>query len=326
MKTIIGGREYIGIAGEIIKKGGLVAFPTETVYGLGADAFNAGAVRKIFEAKGRPQDNPLIVHALSAPDAEKACYMTAEAEMLFKRFSPGPLTLVLKKRAVIPAEVSAGLDTVGVRIPSHPVASEFLAAAETLVAAPSANISSRISPTSPAHVYEDLNGRIPLILDGGRSEIGIESTVLDLTKEVPVILRPGAVTAEEIAELLPRVINHKGEAVVLASPGMKYKHYAPVSECVLAESSGSACAEYDRKTAAGKKAVILCLDGYETGNRNAVRLGETGSDYAKNIYAAMREAEKIYDILILQYIYGNGINYSIMNRLIKSAQGKFIQQ
>ena len=219
--TKVGGSELIDEGAKILREGGLVAFPTETVYGLGADAFNAEAVKDIFIAKGRPQDNPLIVHFACVEDVKRAVKEIPEvAYKLWERFSPGPLTLVLPKSDELPLVTTAGIQTVGIRIPNHPIALELIKKSGTGIAAPSANTSGRVSPTLAEHVYEDMVGKIPLILDGGQTDVGIESTVLGLTKDVPIVLRPGAVTVEMLIEVLGKVINHKGEVIIAESPGM----------------------------------------------------------------------------------------------------------
>ena len=235
MKTIVGGIEQIEYGAELLRNGEVVAFPTETVYGLGADAFNARAVAKIFEAKGRPQDNPLIVHIADPADIGKVAASVPEAAVaLMEIFSPGPLTLILPKREDLPETTTGGLRTVGIRIPNHPIARALIRAAGCPVAAPSANVSGRISPTEARHVLEDMDGKIPLILDGGCSDIGIESTVLDLSKEVPVVLRPGAITAEMLSVYLGKVVDFKGKVLIAEAPGMKYRHYAPTCACQAA--------------------------------------------------------------------------------------------
>lgn len=325
MITEIKGIEGVDQGAEIIKGGGIVAFATETVYGLGADAFNSKAVRKIFQAKGRPQDNPLIVHLSDTKDIDKVAYATENAIELFKAFSPGPLTIVLKKKSSLPNEITAGLDTVGIRIPKHYVARQLIEKAGTPIAAPSANTSSRISPTTALHVYEDMNGKIPLIIDGGECEVGIESTVLDLTKDTPVILRPGAVTAEMLLGYLPQVKNHMGQIKVAPAPGMKYKHYAPIVDCVLARTALSALNEYHRAISQHKKAVILGRNNYiDRSDVSFIQLGETSQQIAKNLYKTMRDAEKKYDLIIVEEFSNCQLEYSIMNRLIKSTQGVIV--
>ncbi|MBO8423702.1 MAG: threonylcarbamoyl-AMP synthase, partial [Firmicutes bacterium] len=209
--TLVGGAELLDEAAEYIRRGELVAFPTETVYGLGADAFNEEAVKCIFIAKGRPQDNPFIVHVASPEGAKAAVsHIPDEAYRLWEKFSPGPLTIVLPKSERMPLITTGGLQTVGIRIPNNRIALELIRRSGCAIAAPSANTSGRISPTRAIDVYEDMRGRIPLILDGGQTDVGIESTVIDLTREVPTVLRPGAITAGMLAEVLGEVVNHKG--------------------------------------------------------------------------------------------------------------------
>lgn len=325
METKILGEDGIALAAEIIKSGGIVAFPTETVYGLGGDATNTEAIKSIFEAKGRPQDNPLIVHISDSSQAEQVAYVTEQALRLFEVFSPGPLTIVLKKKAVIPDSVTAGLPTVGVRIPEHNIARKLISLAGVPVAAPSANISSRISPTTAAHVYEDMKGRIPLIIDGGQCRVGIESTVLDMSGEIPTILRPGAVTQEMLLEVLPLVMNHKGEVKIASAPGMKYKHYAPSVECALAKSAISALSAYKRLKEQGRNPVIIGRAGYISQSPAAfISVGKTAQEIARNIYRCLRDAEKQYDYIIIERFSDKDLEYSIMNRLQKSTQGVVI--
>ncbi|MBA3044359.1 threonylcarbamoyl-AMP synthase, partial [archaeon] len=236
-------RSKINISANIIKKGGTVAFPTETVYGLGANALNTKAVLKIFKAKNRPQDNPLIVHI----DDRKEIYRLAESvskkvEKLINKFWPDPLTLLLKKSKIVPYAVTGGLDTVAIRMPAHPVALALIKESETPIAAPSANLAGRPSPTAAEHVLEDLSGRIDAVIDGGKTRVGVESTILDMTGKYPTILRPGGVTAEELRKVLGVVRVHKLakaemkiENAVTLAPGMKYRHYAPKTKMILFE-------------------------------------------------------------------------------------------
>lgn len=326
MTRIVKARDGITEGAELIKKGELVVFPTETVYGLGADAFNAEAVAKIFTAKGRPQDNPLIVHISSleevgaiARDIPNIFYSLAQ------KFMPGPLTVILKKSDSIPAVVTAGGDTVGIRMPMNKWARELISHSNPL-AAPSANRSKHISPTTAQHVYEDLQGNVELILDDGACEVGIESTVLDLTVDTPTILRPGAVTAQMLAEIVGEVC-HNGKIIKIAkAPGMKYTHYAPVVETVTAQSIESAVCEYDRVLASGGNPVIVARDIYKDiiGGRAQLSLGLTAQDYTRNIYAALHTAEREYDYIIIEELSGDGLEASVMNRVTKAAGGKRI--
>ncbi|MDC8437743.1 MAG: threonylcarbamoyl-AMP synthase, partial [Candidatus Nitrosotenuis sp.] len=228
-------------AASIIRRGNLVAFPTETVYGLGADALNAKAVKKIFVAKGRPADNPLIVHVSDKESVnDLARDIPQLAEKLISRFWPGPLTIVLKKSKMVPKVTTGGLDTVAIRMPKNKIAQALIREAGTPIAAPSANFFGRPSPTLAKHVLDDLDGRISAIIDGGRTRIGIESTVIDLTRKTPMLLRPGGVTLEELHSAIGRVDVHpilkgKKSELVHRSPGMKYKHYSPDAHVILIE-------------------------------------------------------------------------------------------
>lgn len=230
------------VAAAVVRRGGVVAFPTETVYGLGADAFNPAAVRAIFDAKGRPSDNPLIVHVAAASHVEAlARAVPPAARALLDAFAPGPLTVILPKQATVPDVVTAGLDTVGVRIPRHPVALAFLEACQTPVAAPSANRSGRPSPTTWQAVAEDLDGRIPCILQGDRTDAGLESTVVDCTQTPPAVLRPGAISVEALRSALPGVdVVPPSDATAARSPGTRHRHYAPRARVHLVEAPSAA--------------------------------------------------------------------------------------
>ena len=323
---IVNAKDGLDEAVSLIKNGELVVFPTETVYGLGANAFDPVAVAKIFEAKGRPQDNPLIVHIsrveevkVIARDVPEVFYTLAE------RFMPGALTVVLPKSDLIPGIVTAGGDTVAVRMPDHPVARELISRSFPL-AAPSANRSKHVSPTTARHVYDDLCGRVPLILDGGECGVGIESTVLDLTSGSPVILRPGAVTAEMLAPFLG-VIPGSGKVIGTAkSPGMKYEHYAPTAEAYAAVSARSAAEFYDRCAAEGRHPVLLFRDIYPDvlGNRECISLGKSVEDFMHTVYSALRAAEKSYDVIIVETLEGEGRAASVMNRVMKAVGGKTV--
>lgn len=318
VKTIIGGAEFIDEGARILKEGGLVAFPTETVYGLGADAFNPQAVKDIFTAKGRPQDNPLIVHFASVEDVKMAVKeIPPVAYKLWERFSPGPLTLVLPKNDKLPLITTAGIQTVGIRIPNHPIALELIKKSGTGIAAPSANTSGRVSPTRAIDVYEDMVGKIPLILDGGQTDVGIESTVLDLTKDIPIVLRPGGVTIEMLTEVLDKVINHKGEVIVAESPGMKYKHYAPTCPCVGARTPSSAFAEYckhDNVVIVGRNSFIKAFPSEVT----VASLGESPAECMRNIFSLLRDLEKKYDYIIIEDFSSEAEYFALYNRLKKT--------
>lgn len=313
-------------AAALIKRGELVVFPTETVYGLGANAFDSEAVAKIFKAKGRPQDNPLIVHISSIDEVKDiAVDIPSDFYKLAEKFMPGPLTVILKKSDKVPYAVTAGGETVGVRMPNNAFARELIARSYPL-AAPSANRSKHISPTTAQHVYEDLNGEISLILDGGACSVGIESTVLDLTSDVPTILRPGAVTSEMLLDIVGKVSENGKIIKVAKAPGMKYTHYAPIKETVSAKSMDSAVSEYDRVRADGKSPVIVARDIYrdKVQDRAQISLGVTAEDYTRNIYGALHEAEKSYDYIIIEELHGGGLETSVMNRVTKAAGGKSV--
>lgn len=325
MDTLIkfGSSDVIEEGTNIIKNGGIVAIPTETVYGLGADATNEKAIAEVFKAKGRPQDNPLICHIASIEELDAIAYDdTGIAKMLFKAFSPGPLTLVLKKKDVIPDSVTAGFSTVAVRIPNHKIALEFIKKCGRPIAAPSANTSGRPSPTTALDVYEDLNGKIPLIIDGGECKVGIESTVLDVSGDIPVILRPGMITAEDLLKHVDNVQLFRGRVLSAApAPGMKYRHYAPNCDMVLSDSRESTIVLYKEAKEAGRNPIILALgrnvDYYE--GKNIIDMGFTEEEIAKNLYSALRKAEKISDYIISETVDDSGAGYSVMNRMRKAA-------
>lgn len=315
---------------ELIKRGETVVFPTETVYGLGANAFDANAVRKIFEAKGRPMDNPLIAHIADISWIDDlAVDISDGAKAVINEFMPGPITVILKKSKAVPDEVTAGLDTVGIRFPKHSVARQFIKACGVPLAAPSANTSTKISPTKAEHVLEDMRGRIPLILQGGACEVGIESTIVDMTADVPTILRPGAITAETLVKVLDKVRNSDGEIIVAKAPGMKYKHYAPSCDMVVAENERKALFEYGRQVGRQRNPVIIAKNDYISDPKvlnvirlNFIRLGDSDEDAMRNIYSAMHEAQDKYDYIICQDFGNTGLGASIMNRVNKASGGK----
>ncbi len=323
-KIVKASNKSIAEAANLIKKGELVAFPTETVYGLGANAFDENAVAKIFEAKGRPQDNPLIVHLSSYKDVEKVAKDIPDAfYALAKKFMPGPLTVVLSKGDSVPYRVTAGGETVAVRVPKKKWARKLIAASMPL-AAPSANKSKHISPTTAEHTYDDLNGLIPMVLDGGPCEVGIESTVLDLTADTPTILRPGYVTEHMLLKVLHSVVTFSGKIKIAKSPGMKYTHYAPKVYTVVAKTRESMLAEYDRAVTEGKNPVMILrtTDEKVVKERHHIFLGKKPSDVSKNIYAAMLAAEKVFDEIIIENFGEKGLLGSVMNRVEKSAGHK----
>lgn len=324
MTKILDAQQGLILGAEIIKKGGLVVFPTETVYGLGADAFNEDAVKQIFKAKGRPQDNPLIVHISSLDQVKDiAREIPEEFYRVAERFMPGPISIILRKSERIPMTVTAGGDTVAIRMPENSIARDLIARSSPL-AAPSANKSKHVSPTTAQHVYDDLNGEVDLIIDGGSCTVGIESTVLDLTTDTPTVLRPGAVTVEMLSQVLGDVALNGKIIKIAKSPGMKYTHYAPKVPTVVATTLESALTEYDKIVAEGGHPVLVFRGIYSFGGRKIVDLGTTAEDYARNVYSALREAEGKYSHIIIEELHGGGIEYSVMNRVYKSAGEKTV--
>lgn len=321
--------ESLKEAKEIILEGGAVAFPTETVYGLGANAYDGKAVENIFRIKGRPNDNPLIVHVHKDYDINSLVSHVPEyARRLAKEFLPGPLTMVYKSKGTVSSAVSCGLDTLAVRIPSHSGAQQFLKYVNLPIAAPSANISKHVSPTASEHVYNDLQGKIPLILEGGRCEGGLESTVLDCTGEIPVVLRSGLITREMIEGCVGKCSEYAyKEGDKALSPGLKYKHYSPNCRTCLFDSSdvNSAFEEYDKEEASGTKVALLCDNSTAefAGDRVVLKLGETQSEFAANLYFLLREGEKIAELIIAIAPEGRGgIMKSVINRLSKACGSK----
>lgn len=334
-------KDKIYAAARLIQAGEVVAFPTETVYGLGADALNIEAVRKIFEAKGRPGDNPLIVHIDNI--RQWSCLVENipdSALALADAFWPGPLTMILKKKPVVPHEVTAGLDTVAVRIPSHPVARSLIAAAAVPLAAPSANFSGRPSPTTAQHVLEDMMGRIPLILDGGRADVGVESTVVDMTREVPVILRPGGVTREMLDRVLGRVYIDQGilspveQDEPVLSPGMKYKHYAPNAPVTVFRGNRDKLRleinkEAVRQQSLGKRVGILATDDnkdfYSAGIVRSMGRRTRPAELAASLFALLRDFDGLgVDVILAEGVDLHDEGLAVMNRLARAAGFHFI--
>ena len=314
---------------DIISRGGAVAFPTETVYGLGANAFDDEAVKNIFTIKGRPSDNPLIVHVHKDYDISKLVSFVPEyAKKLIKEFLPGPLTLVFKSENKVSKAVSCGLDTLAIRIPSHSGAQQFLEYLNIPIAAPSANISKHVSPVSAQHVFADLNGAIELILDGGKCEGGIESTVLDCTGEVPTILRSGLITQEMIAGAVGACkVYQMKEGEAARSPGMKYKHYSPNCQTRLYSFGeiDKAVAEYKKLTEKGFKTYIMCdeICAKLVGVENILNLGKDEREIASNLYAKLREGEVCAEYLIaISPEKQDGIMVGVMNRLEKACKSQ----
>lgn len=327
----------LDVAGRIIRAGGTVCFPTETVYGLGASAYDGDAIAKIYEAKGRPSDNPLIVHVADVEDVKKVAREVPDgAKKLFEAFAPGPFTLILKKNPDIADRVTAGLDTVGVRIPAHPVAREFLKAAGVPVAAPSSNISGKPSPTRAEHVIADMDGRVNAIICGGASAVGVESTIIDMTEDVPVILRPGGITPEDIKGVLGdvKIDKHVLESVNVKDkpkcPGMKYKHYAPDAEVTVVSGKIEATEKKIAELVLEEKKKGLCVGvlarcdkGY--GADTFISSGDNNGELARVLFDALRQFDKEkIDTCFVQFTGDDGISLAVKNRLFKAAGNKVI--
>ncbi|MEM2104921.1 MAG: L-threonylcarbamoyladenylate synthase [Candidatus Bathyarchaeia archaeon] len=335
--------EKIRIAADLIKKGGLVAFPTETVYGLGADALNPTAVLALFEAKRRPLDNPPIVHVGKTEEVYRlAKHVPQKAERLMEKFWPGPLTLIFERSEIVPRVTVAGLDTIAIRMPRHNVALALLRESNRPIAAPSANLAGKPSPTSAEHVLEDLNGRIDAVLDAGPTNIGVESTVLDLTSAPPQILRPGGTPYEELKKVLGTVKIHPvaiadGEVPIekARSPGVKHKHYAPKAEVIVVEGEVHAIVKKARELAEqyankGLRVGVLATDETAAGYEGYVvkSLGSRSdlTAIARNLFRLLREfdAENV-DVIIAESVPPKGLGLAVMNRLRKAAGYRIVK-
>lgn len=328
-------RQAIARAGEILKDGGLVAFPTETVYGLGGDATNPQASHRIYAAKGRPSDNPLIVHITNMRALEQiAAKVPAEAYTLAEHFWPGPLTMIFQKNDRIPYETTGGMDTVAVRMPSDLIAQALIDASTGYIAAPSANTSGRPSPTQASHVAEDLSGKIDMIIDGGAVGIGLESTIVDLTEDVPMILRPGYITLEMLQNVLGEVQVDPGLIAADSdrkpkAPGMKYRHYAPQADLKVVEGESRAVvAEINRQTAAllhahrqvGIIATEETKDQYTMGQVLCIGARDDEEAIARHLYGILREFDaRGVDAIFSESFQAAGMGQAIMNRLLKAA-------
>lgn len=334
-------KELILEGAKFIKSGKLVAFPTETVYGLGANGLDEEAVKKIFVAKGRPQDNPLILHVSSIEDVGPlAKFISEEAEILMKKFWPGPLTILFKKSSQVPDIITAGLDTVAIRMPDHPIALELIKNSGVPIAAPSANISGKPSPTSVDHVIEDLYGKIHMIIDGGSTGIGLESTVLDLTENTPIILRPGGITLEDLQEAIPLVkedlsIIKDDKDIAPKSPGQKYRHYAPKAEMLVFTGELENMVVEIKAQAAkfifqGKNVGIMATeetkDNYEQGIVISVGSRNNMETIGHNLFDIIRQFDqKEVDIILAEGVQLSDIGSAIMNRLKKASGGNIIK-
>ncbi len=320
-------------AAEIIKTGGLVAFPTETVYGLGADGLNPKAVKSIYAAKGRPSDNPLILHISNTTELIPLVKeINDTARLLMDNFWPGPMTLVFRKSEIVPDVISGGLDTVAIRLPANKIARVLISHSKTPIAAPSANTSGRPSPTKAEHVFEDLNGKIEMIIDGGSCSIGLESTVIDVTDDIPVILRPGKVSFEDIKKVAGNAAydKHLTEKIPVSnprSPGMKYRHYAPKGELCILDGDKKGIMNfilehYDESTA------VITFSEFPIDLKNVYCLGKFNEpdECAVKLFDVLRECDtrkfcKIYALMPNM----NGVGFALYNRMFKAAGGKIIE-
>lgn len=333
--------ESLILASRLLAEGQLVAFPTETVYGLGANALDREAVLGIFAAKGRPADNPLIVHIHDRAQLDGICEISEAALRLMDAFWPGPLTIILPKKEAVPYEVTANLETVAVRMPSHPVAAALLKACNLPIAAPSANRSGKPSPTSAKHVSADMGGRIPLILDGGDSEVGLESTVISLVGEKPCILRPGGVTQAmleavigpvDVAGSVLRPLQ-KGEKAL--SPGMMYKHYSPDGQVTLIEGEESAVVEalrrlYAHAESEGHRACVMCFTEHVEALRDChphdIGHRDNAAEVAHRLFATLRDLDaEGMDVIFSEVVPPEGMGLAVMNRLGRAAAFRTVQ-
>ncbi len=323
-------------AASVIKAGGLVAFPTETVYGLGGDALLPESSKKIYEAKGRPSDNPLIVHIAEFDDIEKIVESVPEAaKILADKYWPGPLTMIFKKKPIVPDETTGGLDTVAVRFPSHPVARWLIRSSGGYIAAPSANISGRPSPTSGEHVRQDMDGRIDMIIDSGNCDIGLESTIIDMTGDVPMMLRPGYVNEQMLESVIgeiekdPAVFGKADANAVPKAPGMKYRHYAPKGQLTIVSGDNDSVVGFIREKTEKKdkdiRVAVLCCSADSARFPDADLVGDIGSrddelQIANRLYALLRRCdEENIDQIYSEEFDTPGLGLAIMNRLIKAA-------
>ncbi len=328
-RLLKGDRNGINEAASLLSKGELVAIPTETVYGLAANALNPGAVRRIFEAKGRPQDNPLIVHISDIKELKPlVTEIPDNARMLAQKYWPGPLTMIFHRSGLVPDEVSAGLSTVAIRMPSHPVALAIISKAGVPLAAPSANRSGSPSPTTAGHVLKDMAGRIPAIVDGGESPVGVESTVLDLTGDVSRLLRPGGITPEQIRAVTGELVidsavtGRMEEGTAPHSPGMKYRHYSPNAKVVLVKGSREAFTAFVNSKK-GEGVAAMCFDGegqdlqvpfVTYGGRNHP------AEQAHRVFDALRRIDEINaKVVYCACPEPDGIGLAVYNRLLRSA-------
>ncbi len=327
--------EDIAAAGEIIKNGGLVAFPTETVYGLGASAYDADAAKKIYAAKGRPSDNPLIVHVCGKEQIEEIAKEIPEtAKKAISAFMPGPITVILKKKDIISSDVTAGLNTVAVRFPSNETARRLIEKSGVPIAAPSANLSGKPSPTKAKHVINDMTGRIDAIIDGGECSVGVESTIVDFTGDKPVLLRPGGITYDDLishgidAEIDKNILQSISPDEVPKCPGMKYKHYAPNAEVTVVEGDIEKVREKIKELLekqSGKVTGVMTMGGADYDNAVILSAGETNKEYAKNLFSALREFDELgAEVVYAEFCEKDGYGLAVKNRLYKAAAQRVI--
>ena len=328
--------EAIAKAADLLRRGELVALPTETVYGIAADARNGAAVAKIFVAKGRPQDNPLIVH-VTGPEMLPGLVseVPERAQLLMAAFCPGPLTIIMPRGPEVAAECCAGLDTVGIRMPSHPVARAVIAQSGCAFAAPSANLSGKPSPTNAQDVFTDMDGRLPLILDGGECDVGVESTVISVVGEKPTLFRPGHITLEDLeralgeeVEVSKAILEKLPEGAVVRSPGMKYKHYAPKADVTILKGSFDAYRDYIAAHA-GDGVWALCFDGEEAQLPvPAISYGKEGDGIseAHNLFTVLRELDrKGAKTVYARCPLSDGVSMAVYNRLIRAAAFRVVE-
>lgn len=331
IEDVISQADDISRAAALLREGGLVVIPTETVYGLGGDGTNPLSSKKIYAAKGRPSDNPLIIHIATPEDAEKYAYTNDMYYKLAKAFMPGPLTVILPKKNSIPYETTGGLDTVAIRCPSHPVAHAIIKAAGIPIAAPSANISGKPSTTAVEYVIEDFDGRVDMIIDGGACEIGLESTIVMITEsDSLILLRPGAITYDALCcvcdkvTISPTLEGTLSENERPLSPGMKYKHYAPTAQLVLLDGDDKSIIEFLKKEQNNRRCAILCYDEEIEllENRLLLPIGprEDIQSHAKQLFAKLRECDSISpDIIYAHLPNKSGLGLALYNRMIRAA-------
>ncbi len=326
MNTVIVDKSGINDAAKCLKNGGLVVFPTETVYGLGADAFNESAIDGIYKAKGRPSDNPLIIHICDIKSLDKLVSCVPQcAKSLMQKYWPGPMTLIFKKSKNVIHRVTAGLDTVAVRLPSNPIARELIKKSGVYVAAPSANLSGSPSPTASKHVIDDLNGRVDYIVTGDGCEIGLESTVIDVSSEIPVILRPGAITLEMLKDVHPDAYMDKGlvsESQKPKCPGMKYTHYAPKAQVIVVCGDKQSRVQYISQCLKdNNNCAVLTYGGGKYNNAACViDAGSNMEQYAKSLFYNLRLFDqKGAKTVYAEFCIEGGIGEAVKNRLFKSA-------